>query len=543
MNQLTANRLELQQIVAAVAHEKSIEREVVIEAIEESMARAAKLNYGPELDIRADFNMETGELFLERVRTVVEAVEDNSLEVSLEDARRKNPDAVVGSQEIEYLPPVFGARLDRITVQNAKQIIVQKVREAEREKQYHEYKDKIGQIVVGTVNRIEYGNIIVDLAVGEGIIHRNQRIRQEAPEKGDRLRALVLDVSRENKRHQIRLSRTAPEFMKELFRAEVPEFDEGIVDIRCIARDPGSRAKIAVVSYDASIDPVGACVGMKGSRVQAVVSELQGERIDVIGWTPDQNEFVEQAIKPAKVSRIILDEDDRPAEIIVYDDQLSLAIGAKGQNVRLARTLTGLNFRIITESEERDQRLAADSERVQTFMDVIDIEESFAHLLVTEGFDSVEQLADCDMDLLLAIDGIDSEIGRELRNRAQSHVDALNQEALEEAFRYGLQQDLAQFEGLTPAMLLTLAKADITTLKGFAECADWEIAGGYSTSRGRRVRDPGFLEEFEVSLEEARHLILVARVLVGLIDESSLYEADLDIELEEGIDERQIEET
>ncbi len=539
MNLLTANRLELQQIVASVAHEKSIEREIVVEAIEESMARAAKLNYGPELDVRARYDIDSGELVLERVRTVVETVENFSREVSLEDARLQDPDATIGFQVTEILPPVSGDRLDRITVQNAKQVIVQKVREAEREKQYYEYRDKIGQIVVGTVNRIEYGNIIVDLTVGEGVIHRNQRIRQESPEKGDRLRALVLDVSRENKRHQVRLSRTAPEFMKELFRAEVPEFDDGIVDIRCIARDPGSRAKIAVVSYDASIDPVGACVGMKGSRVQAVVSELQGERIDVIGWTPDLNEFVEQAIKPAKVSRIVLDEFDNPSEIIVYDDQLSLAIGARGQNVRLARNLTGLNFRIITETEEREQRIAADHERMHMFMDVIDIEESFAHLLVAEGFDSIEQLADCDMDVLLSCDGIDADIGHELRRRARDHVDRLSQEALEEAHRYGLKDDLAQFEGLSPSMLLSLAMNDVNTLQDFAECADWEIAGGTTIGRGKRVRDRGILEDHGVTLEKAQHLILVARVMVGLIDEESLTEEDYEADQDD--DERQVE--
>src|SRR5690554_6689147 len=387
---VSANRLELLQIADAVAREKSIDRMIVIEAMEEAIQRAAKARYGAETEVKAEINPKSGELRLWRLLEVVEQVEEYGRQIGLEDAKEKNSAAKIGDYVTEPLPPMeFG----RIAAQSAKQVIVQKVRDAERERMYDEYINRIGEIVNGSVKRVEYGNVIVDLGRGEAIIRRDELIPRETFKYGDRVRAYVYDVRREQRGPQIFLSRTHPQFMAKLFSQEVPEIYDGIIEVKAVARDPGSRAKIAVVSHDSSIDPVGACVGMRGSRVQAVVNELQGEKIDIIQWSPDQASFIVNALAPAEVAKVVLDEDANRIEVVVPDDQLSLAIGRRGQNVRLASQLTGYDIDILTEEEESERRQKEFRERSQLFIDALDVDETLAQLLVTEGFTKVEELA------------------------------------------------------------------------------------------------------------------------------------------------------
>lgn len=519
MNIASANRLELLRIAEAVAQEKMIEREIVIEAMEESMAKAAKMRYGTELDIRAHLDRGTGDLTLTRVRTVVEEVENQFQEITLEKAIDEKPDAEIGDELVDQLPPL---EMGRIAAQSAKQVILQKVRDAERERQYEEFKDRIGTIIVGTVKREEFGNIVLDLSRGEAVLRRDQKIGRESYSNGERLRAYITDVRREQRGPQIFLSRVAPEFMVELFRVEVPEIYDGLIEIRGVARDPGSRAKIAVFSYEGSIDPVGACVGMRGSRVQAVVNELQGERIDIIPWTDDMIEFTLSALQPATVTKVILDEEGLPKEVVVPDEQFSLAIGRRGQNVRLASQLTGLDISIMTETDERERRQADVAERTQMLMDTIDIDEVFAHLLVGEGFDTLDYLASCEVEEIAGIEGVSESLAQEVQHRASRFVQKENEEAMERARELGLDDSLAYFAGLTEKMLMTLAEEGIVTLKDFAMCADWELAGGYTVVNGKRQKDVGILEKYEVTLEEAQQLVMEARIASGLVDASDL---------------------
>ena len=519
MNIASANRLELLRIAEAVAQEKMIEREIVIEAMEESMSKAAKMRYGTELDIRAHLDRGTGDLTLTRVRTVVEEVENQFQEITLEKAIDEKPDAEIGDELVDQLPPL---EMGRIAAQSAKQVILQKVRDAERERQYEEFKDRIGTIIVGTVKREEFGNIVLDLSRGEAVLRRDQKIGRESYSNGERLRAYITDVRREQRGPQIFLSRVAPEFMVELFRVEVPEIYDGLIEIRGVARDPGSRAKIAVFSYEGSIDPVGACVGMRGSRVQAVVNELQGERIDIIPWTDDMIEFTLSALQPATVTKVILDEEGLPKEVVVPDEQFSLAIGRRGQNVRLASQLTGLDISIMTETDERERRQADVAERTQMLMDTIDIDEVFAHLLVGEGFDTLDYLASCEVEEIAGIEGVSESLAQEVQHRASRFVHKENEEAMERARELGLDDSLAYFAGLTEKMLMTLAEEGIVTLKDFAMCADWELAGGYTVVNGKRQKDVGILEKHEVTLEEAQQLVMEARVASGLVDASDL---------------------
>ena len=523
MNIASANRLELLRIAEAVAQEKMIDSGIVIQAMEESMAKAAKMRYGTELDIRARLDTGTGELTLTRVRTVVDEVENQFQEITPEDALAEKPDAKVGDELEEQLPPL---EMGRIAAQSAKQVILQKVRDAERERQYEEFKDRIGTIIVGTVKREEFGNIVLDLSRGEAVLRRDQKIGRESYSNGERLRAYITDVRREQRGPQIFLSRVAPEFMIELFRVEVPEIYDGLIEIRGVARDPGSRAKIAVVSFESSIDPVGACVGMRGSRVQAVVNELQGERIDIIPWTDDMIEFVLSALQPATVTKVILDEEGLPKEVVVPDEQFSLAIGRRGQNVRLASQLTGLDISIMTETSERERRQADVAERTQMLMDTIDIDEVFAHLLVGEGFDTLEYLASCELNEIVSIEGVSESLAQEVQERASRFVEKENEEAMERARELGLDDSLAYFAGLTEKMLLTLAEEGIVTLNDFAMCADWELAGGYTVVNGKRQKDVGILEKYEVTLDEAQQLVMEARIASGLVDASDLETAE-----------------
>ena len=520
-----ANQLELLQTAEAVAREKMIDPDLVIQAMEESLARAAKSRYGAEMDIRVSIDRKTGKATFTRVRTVVadEELENYQAELTVEQAKQYLDDPQIGDTIVDEVPPVD---LGRIAAQSAKQVILQKVREAERDRQYEEFKDRVGTIINGVVKREEYGNIIVDIGRGEAILRRNEKIGRESYRPNDRIRAYVKDVRRETRGPQVFLSRTAPEFMAELFKMEVPEIYDGIIEIKAVARDPGSRAKIGVISHDNSIDPVGACVGMRGSRVQAVVGELQGEKIDIIPWNEDQATFLVNALQPAEVSKVVIDEEAGKIEVVVPDEQLSLAIGRRGQNVRLASQLTGLDIDILTEAEESARRQAEFAERTKLFVDALDIDEFFAQLLVAEGFTSLEEVAYVDMDELLSIEGVDEGTAEELQARARDVIEEQNRKALEAAREMGVEQSLFDFEGLTPQMIEALAKDGIKTLEDFATCADWELAGGWTSVNGERVKDEGILEPFDVSLEEAQNLVMTARVMLGWVDPTELEAED-----------------
>jgi len=518
----SANRLELQQIIQSVSYDRGVEREVVVEAIEEAISKAARQRYGQELDIRAKYDELVGVMKLDRHRGIVEVVENPHTQIDLEEARSLDPDAALGGELCEPMPPVNIEEMDRIIVQNAIQVILQRIREAERERQYEEFKDQVGQIIFGAVNREEFGNIIVDVSVGEAVIPKSQRIGRETPLKGERIRAIVTEVSRELRGPQVRLSRTSPEFLKELFRNEVPEFYDGSIDIVRVARDPGSRAKIAVVSYDSSIDPVGACVGMRGSRVQAVVNELQGERIDVIPWMDEMYDLVTESLRPAKVLYGLRDKDGNPSTVVVPDSMLALAIGSRGQNVRLARSLTQLDLTILTESEDKARRETEVEEFQQTLMKQINIDGELASYLVADGVVSVDVIVSSTIDQLEMCEGIDADIAAALQERAREYIEREAKEAMAEARRYGLEDDLAEFEQLSPQMLLELARNGITSLRGFAECATWELVGGVTYERGQKIKDDGILESFDLSNDEAEMLIMTARAMIGIISTEEL---------------------
>jgi N utilization substance protein A len=518
----SANQLELLQTAEAVAREKMIDPELVIQAMEDSLARAAKSRYGADMDIRVSINRKTGVAIFSRVRTVVgdDDVENHHAQLTVKQAAPYLDNPQIGDEIVDQVPPV---ELGRIAAQSAKQVILQRVREAERDRQYEEFRDRKGTIINGVVKREEYGNLIVDIGRGEAVLRRNEKIGRESYRNGDRIRCYVKDVRREARGPQIFLSRTAPEFMAELFKMEVPEIYDGIIEIKAVARDPGSRAKIGVISYDNSIDPVGACVGMRGSRVQAVVNELQGEKIDIIPWTEDQATFLVNALQPAEVSKVVIDDEAGKIEVVVPDEQLSLAIGRRGQNVRLASQLTGLDIDIVTESDDSARRQAEFAERTKLFMDELDIDEMMAQLLVAEGFTTLEEVAYVEQDELVAIDGFDEDTSLELQTRARERLEAVAAAALANARALGADDSLIGFDGLSPQMVEALAQDGIKTLEDFATCADWELAGGWTTVNGERVKDEGLLEKFDVGLEEAQRLVMTARVLLGWVDPSELH--------------------
>jgi N utilization substance protein A len=532
----SANQLELLQTAEAVAREKMIDPVLVVEAMEESLARAAKSRYGAEMDIRVSIDRKTGKATFTRVRTVVEEeeLENYQAEMTVETAKQYLEDPKVGDQFIEEVPPV---EMGRIAAQSAKQVILQRVREAERDKQFEEFEDRAGTIINGQVKREEYGNVIVDVGRGEAVLRRNEKIGRESYRPNDRIRCYIKDVRREARGPQIFLSRTAPEFMAELFKMEVPEIYDGIIEIKAVARDPGSRAKIAVISYDSSIDPVGACVGMRGSRVQAVVNELQGEKIDIIPWNEDAPTFLVNALQPAEVSKVVLDEEAERIEVVVPEEQLSLAIGRRGQNVRLASQLTGLDIDIMTEAEESARRQAEFEARTKLFMDTLDLDEFFAQLLVSEGFSNLEEVAYVELDELLVIDGVDEDTANELQARARDNIEAINKAAMERARELGVEDSLVGFDGLTPQMLEALAEDGVKTLEDFATCADWELAGGWTTVDGERVKDDGVLEKFDVGLEEAQNMVMTARIQLGWVDPNDLIEDEEEGEGEEVVEE------
>jgi len=512
---ISANKAELLAIADSVAREKLIDKAIVIEAMEDAIQRAAKNRYGAENDIRAKLDPQTGDLRLWRVVEVVEAVDDYFKQVSVADAQKLEAGAKVGDFIVDPLPPIeFG----RIQAQASKQIIFQKVREAERERQHEEFKDRVGEIITGVVKRVEFGHVVVDLGRAEGVIRRDQQIPREVVRVGDRIRSLILRVVRENRGPQIFLSRAHPDFMKKLFAQEVPEIYDGIIEIKAAARDPGSRAKIGVISHDSSIDPVGACVGMKGSRVQAVVQEMQGEKIDIIPWSPDTATFVVNALQPANVSRVVIDEEEDRIEVVVPDDQLSLAIGRRGQNVRLASQLTGKAIDILTEADASEKRQREFTERSEMFQNELDVDETLAQLLVAEGFTTLEEVAYIELDEIASIEGFDDELAAELQSRAQEALERREEAAREERRGLGVSDELATMPYLTEAMLVTLGKAGIKTLDDLADLATDElIAKRRSEPRRRQSEAPreqdkgGILADYGLSEEQGNEIIMAAR--------------------------------
>jgi transcription termination/antitermination protein NusA len=492
------DRLELLQVADVVAREKSIEREEVLEAMEEAIQKAASSKYGQEHDVRAQIDRKTGDIRLARYLEVVDEIENEITQITVDQAQKRKDGAVVGDFLVDALPPIdFG----RIAAQTAKQVIVQKVREAERQRQFAEYKDRISEVVNGIVKRVEFGNVTVDLGRAEAILRRDEMIPRESFKPGDRVRAFIYDVREELRGPQIFLSRSHPQFMAKLFGQEVPEIYDGIIEIKSVARDPGSRAKIAVLSNDSSIDPVGACVGMRGSRVQAVVGELQGEKIDIIQWSLDPATFIVNALAPAEVAKVVLDEEANKIEVVVPDEQLSLAIGRRGQNVRLASQLTMWDIVIMTEEEESERRQTEFMSRSQVFMDALDVDDVLAHLLVTEGFSSVEEVGFVPVSDLLDIEGFDEEIAEELRNRARAFLAEEEDRLSAERTQLGVTDELAALEGLSAKMLVTLGAAGIKELDDLADLATDELISD----------EDGVLREFELTEDQANAIIMAAR--------------------------------
>jgi N utilization substance protein A len=513
---VSANKLELLQIAQAVAQEKSIDKKIVLDAMADAIEKAAKLRYGLETDIRCQINDQTGEMKLQRHLKVVEKVENYATEIELGRAKMKNSEAEIGATIVEPLPPMeFG----RIAAQSAKQVIVHKVREAERDRMHDEFKDRVGEIINGTVKRVEYGNIIVDLGRGEGIVRRDESIPRELFKYGDRIRAFIYDVRRETRGPQIFLSRTHPQFMAALFTMEVPEIYDGIVEIKSVARDPGSRAKIAVISRDSSIDPVGACVGMRGSRVQAVVGELQGEKIDIIPWSPDPATFIVNALQPAEVAKVVLDEEAERIEVVVPDEQLSLAIGRRGQNVRLASQLTGWDIDILTEDEESSRRQKEFAERSQLFMDALNVDEMVGQLLASEGFASVEEVAYVDPDEIASIDGLDEDTAAELQARAVSHLETIEAELDAKRLALGVADELREISGVTTAMMVAAGEDGVKTIEDFAGYAVDDLVGWREKKDGAVKVFEGVFSKFGTTRAEAEEMVVSARTLAGWMDD------------------------
>ncbi|CCW16665.1 Transcription termination protein NusA [Sphingobium indicum BiD32] len=512
-NAISANRAELIAIANSVASEKMIDKAIVIEAMEDAIQRAARARYGAENDIRAKLDPDSGDLRLWRVVEVVDVVEDYFKQVDIKAAEKLQKGAVVGDFIVDPLPPID---LGRIDAQSAKQVIFQKVRDAERERQHEEFKDRVGEIITGVVKSVEFGHVVVNLGRAEGVIRRDQQIPREVVRVGDRIRSVVLNVRRENRGPQIFLSRAHPEFMKKLFAQEVPEIYDGVITIMAAARDPGSRAKIGVISRDSSIDPVGACVGMKGSRVQAVVQEMQGEKIDIIPWSEDTATFVVNALQPAQVSRVLIDEEEERIEVVVPDDQLSLAIGRRGQNVRLASQLTGKSIDIMTEADASEKRQKEFVTRSELFQNELDVDETLSQLLVAEGFGELEEVAYVSIDELASIEGFDDDLAGELQNRALEALERREAASREERQALGVEDALADMPHLTEAMLVTLGKAGIKTLDDLADLATDELVQKKRIDQRRRKTETtedkgGILASYGLSDEQGNEIIMAAR--------------------------------
>jgi len=505
---VSANKIEILRIAETVAQEKMIEKEIVLSALEEAIVKAAKNNYGEENEVVAEINHENGDILISRKMLVVENVKNKFLEINLKDAKKINGAAQIGDELLDPLPPMdFG----RIAAQSAKQVITSKVREAERERQYNEYKDRIGEVVNGIVKRSEFGNIVLDLGKAEGVIRKDQVIPRENLRNGDRVKAYIYDVRSELKGPQIFLSRSHSEFMAKLFTQEVPEIYDGIISIKSVARDPGSRAKIAVYTDDSSIDPVGACVGMRGSRVQAVVNELQGEKIDIINWSENVANLAIASLSPAEVLKVVLDEDQNKIEVVVSEEHLSLAIGRRGQNVKLATELTGWEIDILTESEESSKRQEDFTLKSNLFVESLDVDETLAQLLVSEGFGSVDEILDTEKSELLAIEGFEEEIVEELIERSEKFIEEKNIKNDQKLKDLNVSNDLLEFNFLSKTMLVTLAENKITKLEDFAGLTTDDLIGYYEDKHNKNSKVKGLLEEYNLTKDEGDELIMEAR--------------------------------
>ena len=520
---ISANKLEILQIANAVAAEKNIDKRIVLEAMEEAIQKAARSRYGLEHDIRAEINPDSGETRLWRVQTIVETVENPVTQLTLEDAKKMDSDAEIGNEFREELPPFeFG----RVAAQTAKQVITGKVREAERHRQYNDFKDRVGEIINGTVKRVEYGHVIVDLGKAEGVIRRNDGIPRENFNTGDRVRSYLYKVSAEAKGPQIFLSRAHPSFMIALFAQEVPEVYEGVIEIKACARDPGSRAKIGVFSHDNSIDPVGACVGMRGARVQAVVSELGGEKIDIIPWSGDDATFIVNALQPAEVSKVVIDEEEGRVEVVVEESQFPLAIGRRGQNVRLASQLTGWQIDLMTETADSERRQRDFKERTDLFQKALDADETLAQLLASEGFETVEEIAYVEIEQLAAIEGFDEEVASELQERAREYLEKLTAELVARRRELGVADEVAEMEGVTPQMAVKFGENDVKTIDDLAGLVPDDLVGWKEPGPdGKPKYVAGLLDKNDMSREDAELFILKARVVAGWVEPQALEDA------------------
>ncbi|MDC0248331.1 transcription termination factor NusA, partial [Pelagibacteraceae bacterium] len=502
-----SDKLELLRIAEAVANEKSIDKEIILTSMESAIQKAAKTRFGSENDIRVIINRESGDISLHKVLKIVEKPENLDTEISLNHAieKEKKEDIKVGDEIFEQLPPVdFG----RIAAQTARQVITQSVRAAERERQYNDFIEKKGEILSGTIKRLEYSNVIVDLNRSEAIIRKEELIPREILKTGDRIKAYCYDVVRENKGQQIFLSRAHPKFMEKLFFQEVPEIYDGIIEIKSSARDPGSRAKICVNSKDSSIDPVGACVGMRGSRVQSVVNELHGEKIDIVHWSEDPAALVVSALAPAEIQKVIIDNESRRIEVILSEDNLSKAIGRRGQNVRLASKLIDYEIDILTEKEESDKRQTEFKDKTDVFIKNLEVDETLGQLLVAEGFSSIQEISQAKVEEISKIEAIDDNTAKELKERAEEYLKKEKEDISKKLKELGVEDALINLEGLTQGMLVTLGEKKIKTLKDFAELSTDELVGGYDEIKGKRFKIDGYLEEFALSKIEAESLIM-----------------------------------
>ena len=505
------DKVELLRIVEAVADEKSIDKEIVLESMESAIQKAALTKFGTENNIRVIIDRLSGEIKIQKVLDIVEEVEDSSKQIILNDAKSvdiKNKDLKIGDQIYEDLPQIdFG----RIAAQSAKQVISLRVKEAEKNRQYEDFIEKQGQILSGIIKRLEYGNIIMDLGKAEGVIKKDELIPREILKTGDRVKAYCYEVKKELKGHQIFLSRAHPQFLAKLFFQEVPEIYEGVIEIKAVARDPGSRAKICVKAVDTSLDPVGACVGMRGSRVQAVVNELQGEKIDIVNWSEDPAIVVSNALSPAEVQRVNVDSVAKKLDVILTEENLSKAIGRRGQNVRLATKLINYEINIMTDEEDSERRQLEFKEKTENFVKNLELDETLGQLLVAEGFSSIEEIKDSSTDALLKIEGIEEETAKALIDRAKEFYQKDQEEISTRIKDLGLENELINHEGLTPGMLVTLGEKKILKLSDFADLASDELTGSYDVVKGERIKIQGYLEDFALSKTESDELIMSAR--------------------------------
>ena len=508
-----SDKLELLRIAEAVATEKSIDKEIIINSMESAIQKAAKTRFGTENDIRAKINRENGDISLHKVLTIVEKPENFDTEISLKDAiaQEKKEGFKIGDEIYQQLPPVnFG----RIAAQTARQVITQSVRAAERQRQYDDFIEKKGEILSGIVKRLEFGNVIVDLNRAEAIIRKDELIPREILKTGDRIKAYCYDVLRENKGQQIFLSRAHPKFMEKLFFQEVPEIYDGIIEIKSSARDPGSRAKICVYSKDSSIDPVGACVGMRGSRVQSVVNELHGEKIDIVHWSEDPATLVVSALAPAQIQKVIIDDQNKRIEAILTEENLSKAIGRRGQNVRLASKLMDFEIDILTESEESEKRQTEFKDKTEIFIKNLEVDETLGQLLVAEGFSSIDDINQSSIEDITKIEGIDENTAKELKERSEEYLKKEKENILKKLKELGVEDSLINLKGITQGMVVTLGEKKIRTLKDFAELSTDELIGGYDEIKGKRFKIDGYLEEFALNKNEAEELIMNARNII-----------------------------